>query len=1099
MRLKLPFFLLSLLGIVACSPSSESPDEKPKASTSALEGPLFTRIDNSSSGLHFKNEIVEDEVANYFTYEYFYNGGGVAIADFDQDGYQDVFLSGNQVSDQIYRTLPDLKFENKSEGLKDVPTGWSTGVAIADVNGDNLPDIFVCRSGLANDPAQRRNQLLINQGDFVFTEAAEQYGITESAHSNQAAFFDYDLDGDLDLYVMNHPAAFKEKITLADLAKHIAAGTNQSDHLYRNDNGHFKLIQDAGISNHHYGLGLSIADLNADGWPDIYVANDFDGGDLMYINQQDGTFKNEIEQRVKHTSNFGMGIDVADFNNDSHLDIVEMDMAFASHERSKRNMASMSNEKFWSLVKEGQHYQYMSNTLQLNAGNNTFSEVAQLAGIAKTDWSWGPLLADFDNDGWKDLYITNGYKREIKDRDFQAQFQALLAAGDQSIDEIVKSVPTKKIKNYAFRNEGNLTFSNASANWGLDEAVNSNGAAYADLDNDGDLDLIVNNLDQEASVFENHADQTGANFIAIELSQDQINRGAKVTVTCSGQTQMQAFALTRGYQSSVSEVLHFGLGHATTIDKLEVHWPNGKVLELGNQSVNQRLTLSSKDAKRSPTTPARKRPYFVNVTDKLNFKYKHQENNYDDFEKEILLPHRQSRQGPFSAVADVNGDGIDDLFIGGAAGYNAYLLFQQPNGTFRPSNEALWEAEKKYEDMQAVFLDADGNGTQDLYVVSGGNEFPVGSPLLQDRLYLNDGNGNFTLAANALPQFYTSGMSVSAGDLDGDGDLDLVVPGRIVPGHYGQIPQSHLLLNEAGTFTLATSENAPELGNIGMVTRSKLLDLDQDNDLDLIVVGEWIGVETFMNEKGKLTKQNNALTQLKGMWFGLETADFNNDGRPDFILGNLGKNKKFKGTVEKPFNLYASDFDANGSWDIVLSQFEANKNFPVRGRECTSEQMPFIKQKFPTYKAFAEAELETLYTPEMLAQATHHEINEFRSMIVLNLPNDTYQMLPLPNEAQLSPINGMGIMDLNADGHLDLLVAGNLFDAEVETIRYDAGMGLVLLGDGTGNFEPKDAQTSGFYAPGNVKHVQPFRFSTVDKDAYLIFNNQHYMQVYQQL
>lgn len=1062
---------------------------------------VFTPIPSSTSGVKFNNQLQEDAEQNYFRWEYFYNGGGVAVLDMNNDGLSDLYFTGNMTEDKLYLNKGDLTFEDiTASAIPSGQDGWHTGVTHADVNGDGHIDLYVCRSGPDDQIEHRSNLLYLNNGDNTFRESAAELGIDDASPSTQAAFFDYDLDGDLDLYVMNHPAVFHKEYTHAEYLQWMAEGTNISDHLYRNDQGQYvDVTKETGVNNHAYGLGLSIGDFNNDGFPDVYVANDYDEGDYFYINQGDGTFKNEVQERMKHISNFGMGTDAADFNNDGNLDLIEMDMAYEDHVRSKRNMASMSTEKFRTMVRSGNHYQYMSNSLQVNTGNHTFSEIAQLAGVAKTDWSWAPLFADFDLDGQLDLFITNGYRKDAMDRDFQNELEAKLEIEKQlPFEEVIQMVPETQVRNYLFSNNGDLTFSKKNEDWGVVEAFNSNGSAYCDLDNDGDLDLVVNNLDAEASIYRNKASESGRSYLKVRLKYIAGNPngiGARLKIKTNEGTQMRELHPTRGYLSAVDHSVFFGLESTGTIQELEVIWPNGKKSKILQVKANQTLDIDYTSSQFHNNTSPASTSFFANRSQDFAFRFKHTENSYDDFEKELLLPHMQSRQGPAVAVADVNGDGLDDMYLGGASEQSGALLLQVTQGKFSPTSTVQFEQDRQHEDVGALFFDANGDGSLDLYVVSGGNFVPDGDPLLQDRLYLNDGAGNFTKSEGALPKMPVSGSSVAASDIDADGDLDLFVGGRLRAQAYPSTPNSFLLINDGGQFSDASDQM--DMSPLGMVTKSMFVDIDGDRDEDLIAVGEWMDIVCYQNNAGKLELHDITPNQtLAGWWYGLNAADLDGDGDVDFVVGNLGLNHKYKASPEHPFNVYAADFDQSGSLDIVLSKYQGETNYPVRGRECSSEQMPFIQEKFPTYKGFAEADVNAIYGTQELEDALHLEVTEFRSGILWNEGNGIFNFSPFSPNAQISPLFDFQLMDLNQDGNLDIVAVGNLFEAEVETVRHDAGMGLVLLSDGKGNFNVAEGN-GGLFVPGNARAISQFSYTTQNIPLLLVMNNDHFMQVFQ--
>ena len=1072
------FFALPLfLGLSSCRPES-NPDMP-------LNTPLFTAVSPEKSGLTFSNTLTENEIHNVFRYEYFYNGGGVSVGDFNNDGLQDLYFTGNSVSDKLYLNKGNLVFEDITDkAIKTGQEGWHTGTTLADVNADGFLDIYVCRSGDINDKLLTANLLYINNGDLTFTESAQEYGLADTLLSTQAAFFDLDLDGDLDAYVVNTPPK-PFSLNSEEFKQLYISHQNKTDHFYLNNGGKFEEASyKTGINNHAFGLGISVGDLTNDGYPDLYIANDYEEADMMFINRN-GFLSEEVKLRTGHTSFFGMGTDIADFNNDGELDILELDMAYASHVKSKRNMESMSSQRFWDNVLRGNHYQYMVNTLQLNNGNGTFSEIGQLAGVAKTDWSWGCLFADLDNDGLKDIVISNGQRRELKDRDFKADLGKKIKNKEPiTLEQVLASAPVSKVSNFLFRNNGNLTFENTTEAWGLNRGLNSNGLAFADLDNDGDLDLVFNNLDETCSLYENQ--QNGReNYLTISLKGKQPNSmaiGARVTIYLGEQKQVVELFPTRGYLSSQDYRLHFGLGKAKIVDKIEIRWPDLKITVLNGVSTNQILEIDYANSSFSQLNQKAVTPLFVDASDSLKIDYRHVENQFSDFKREILLPHALSTQGPCMAVADLNKDGLEDLFMGGAKEFPGQLFFQQPDGSFEKQKISAFEIDRLSEDLGALFLDVDNDNDLDLYVCSGGNDCEFDAPALQDRLYLNDGFGKFRLANSALPRMISSTKAVAAGDIDGDGDLDLFVGGRLLPGQYPFPSRSYLLKNEKGRFTDVTESYCLDMLHPGMVTGADFQDINGDGKPDLVLVGEAMGFTTFINKADQFEKLE-AAPSTHGMWFSLRAADLDQDGDIDFVAGNMGKNTKFKGSVAKPFNIYGHDFDENGSVDIVLSAYEGETNYPVRGKECSSQQMPFLLEKYPTYKEFAEADMGKIYG-EKLSQALHLTVTDFQSSFFLNDGKGNFEMRHLPIEAQFAPVMGIEAEDINLDGNLDLLLVGNLFDAEVETVRYDAGRGLCLLGDGKGDFKALSPKESGFFLRDHARTIS--RINIVGKPTWLI-------------
>ncbi|GJM36609.1 MAG: hypothetical protein DHS20C18_56100 [Saprospiraceae bacterium] len=1063
--------------------------------------PMLELLSPATTGINFSNDIEETPEFNHFIWEEIYNGGGVSVGDINNDGLPDIFFTGNRVTDKLYLNKGNFKFEDITvkAGIM-LDRGWSFGTTMADVNGDGYLDIYVCRSGLSLEPDDRRNLLYLNNGDLTFKEVAKAYGVDNGGVSMQATFLDYDKDGDLDLYLVNQPLN-KRYIPRYDV-KPDPLDPNYSDRLFRLDGDKYTDVSvEAGINNYAYGLNVVAADIDDDGWVDIYVSCDYEDPDFFYHNNGDGTFTDMAEKQLKHISFYSMGSDVADYNNDGLKDITVVDMASADHYRSKTNMGSMNIDQFWSYVNTGKHYQYMFNVLQMNNGNGSFSEIGQMAHMSKTDWSWAVLMADIDNDALKDIIVTNGIKKDIRNNDFAENLKREIQKGNTNFDlmKLVNAMPSNPLANFAFRNKGDLTFENATTDWGFDQKGFSNGMAYADFDRDGDLDLIINNLDAPASLYRNVKGRLN-NYLRVQLAGEGLNTfalNAKVKIEHGETQQVQELTLTRGYFSSVEPGLHFGIGDAEKVDRVTITWPNGKSTVLENVKANQVLRLNQKDADGDALAVTQPITRFKEIDNRLGVDFQHQENEFDDFKREILLPHKQSQNGPYLAKGDVNGDGLDDFFIGGAAGQSGQLYLNQGEQGFVVAASQPWSADQAQEDMGALLFDADGDGDQDLYVVSGGSEFDKASSMYQDRLYFNDGTGNFTRRADALPGSTSSGQCVIAGDIDGDGDLDLFVGGRTTPGQYPVSPESYLLLNEGGKFKDVTSEIAPELSRVGMVTDALFVDYDQDQDLDLVMVGEWMPVSIFNNDQGVFTNESTEayVDQLKGWWWSIAAGDFDADGDIDFVVGNLGHNHKFKASNDHPFIVFGSDFDENGSNDVVLAKYSGDKLLPVRGRQCTSEQMPFVAEKFPTYEGFAKATLENIYTPQKLQTAVKYEVTTFSSLLLKNNGAQQFSSSELPLPAQVAPIRSMEVRDLNGDGHLDILAVGNMYQAEVETIRYDASTGLCMLGDGQGNFTVEPVLESGFFTPGDARDLivieQP-------KPTFIVANNNDLLQFFRQ-
>ena len=1031
-------------------------------------------LPQEKTGIDFSNTIIESTYFNHYYYSQMYVGSGVAIGDLNNDGLPDVFFGGNQVADRLYLNKGNFQFEDitkKSKVAKN--SGWTWGVTMADVNADGYLDIYVSRNGNSDKPEDRRNQLYINNQDLTFTESAQKYGLGDYGFSTQAVFFDMDNDGDLDMYQVNQIA--DKKLLLINKIPRDQFKFFR-DRIYRNHNGKFTDVsEEVGITRDvAYGLSVNATDFNNDGWMDLYVANDYAEPDFMYYNNGDGTFTNVINDQLKHITQLSMGSDTGDMNNDGLLDLITTDMTPNDHYRSKTNMASMSTKAFNAMVNAGAHHQYMTNTLQINTGKGSFSDIANMAGISFTDWSWASLLVDLDNDGWKDIIISNGIKKDVDNNDYRNKVQNLSKdATAEDLFQLSKDTPSQPISNFAFRNKGNLEFEKVSEKWGFDTPSFSNGMAYGDLDNDGDLDIITNNIDAPAFVYENKA--TG-NYLKIKVEGSGSNTfgiGAKAIIYHNGKMQMAENTVTRGFISSVEHDLFFGLGKDTEVEKVEVVWPNGNINTFEKVSANQKLVAKASDAKPSSKKEKTEATFLseINPND-LGIDFTHKENEYDDFKEEILLPHKLSQNGPFSAVEDINGDGLEDVFIGGAADQSGILYIQQTNGQFSKNSSQPWENDRASEDMGCLFIDVDGDKDYDLYVASGGNEFKDGNSLLQDRLYINDGQGNFSKSNNALPAITQSSQCVKASDIDNDGDVDIFVGTRLISGKYTFPATSYLLINDNGNFRQASAETAPALTNIGMVTEAIFTDIDKDNDEDLLLVGEWMEIKVLTNNNGVFedTSENFGLKDTRGMWWSITASDLDNDGDDDYIIGNLGKNNKFKASTEHPFKVYANDFDNNGTNDVVLAKFYKDDYVPVRGRECTSQQMPYVAEKFEDYDSFASSKLIDILPEDKMADAVKYEISSFESIILIN-DNGKLVMQSLPNEAQISPIKSTMVYDINNDGFKDIITVGNHYGVEVETTRYDAGFGTVFLGDGFNNFKYITPTQSGFYVPFDSRSI----------------------------
>ncbi len=1056
----------------------------------------FISLNPESSGITFVNKLTENDSVNYFNYGYIYMGGGVAIGDVNNDGLDDIYFTGNMVNNALYLNKGNLQFEDVSEVSKTkADNRWVTGVTMVDINADGWLDIYVSVSGIWTTT---KNLLYINkglnkEGIPIFLEQAEIYGIADTGNSTQSTFFDYDNDGDLDLYVLNYPPTPFQS-SLSYYKKKLQKATSiESNTLYRNNgDGTFTDVsKPSGL--HQFSLSLSVAvgDYNNDGWQDMYVSNDFESLDNFYLNNGDGTFTDQLIKATNQVSFYGMGTDVADINNDGLLDMIQLDMTPKDNRRSKANMQSMNIEKFENMTEDVFFYQYMQNSLQLNRGIDEngiphFSNLSQLSGVAFTDWSWASLLADFDNDGFKDLFVTNGSRREINNKDFFNKLKK--EHGHKKKEEMdllkyIEQMPSEKIENYVFKNNGDITFIDVSKAWGLNYKGFSNGTAYADLDNDGDLDLVVNNFDEPSIVYKNTtSDNKAPNYVQFKFkgnSKNPLGIGTKVTIFHKENRQYQELMLARGFQSSVTPKLHFGLGNDTKIDSVLVVWQNGKQQKLKNVSANRLLNIDYKKSTMHELIELEKSTIFNDITEKVNVDYLHQENRFDDYYYQVLLPHKMSQFGPALATGDINNDGLDDFYIGGASGKLGAIYKQDINGTFsKLKTHDSWEADKIKEDTNAAFFDANNDGYLDLYVVSGGNEFYKNSKPYQDRLYINDRRGGFIKNEKALPQIFSSGSKVVPADYDDDGDMDLLIAGRHLPRNYPEPVTSFILRNDSNqsniVFTDVTHQIAPGLINIGMVTDAVWTDYNNDNALDIVLVGEWMPLTFFTNKKGQFINETKTygIDKSTGWWSSIIADDFDKDGDIDFVAGNLGLNYKYKASTEASFDIYADDFDNNKSLDIVLGYYNDGEQFPVRGRQCSSQQIPAIEVKFKDYNSFAEANLADVYSTQSLKEAKiHYKAYNFASSYIENNGDNSFKIKNLPIEAQYASINSILSEDVNDDGHLDLIVSGNLYASEAETPRSDASYGLYLEGDGKGDFKPIATSKSGLLIKGDVKQA----------------------------
>lgn len=1029
--------------------------------------PLFQLLPSEETGVTFRNMVSSSADFNILEYLYFYNGGGVAVGDINNDGLVDIFFTSNQSSNKLYLNKGDLKFEDISESAGITGSGtWSTGVTMADVNADGYLDIYVSQVGDYKD-AQGQNELYLNNGDNTFTESAESYGLAFKGFSTQAAFFDYDRDGDLDMYLLNH--SIKNPAVFAEASARYKTDPG-GDRLFQNQAAQGKeafidITDQAGIysSAIGFGLGVAISDINNDGWPDIYVSNDFTENDYLYINQQNGTFKEELQERISHTSRFSMGNEIADLNNDGLGEIITTDMLPSNPEIWKKSVVEDKSEVYKIKLGYGYGHQYVRNTLQRNLGNGQFSDLSLFTDTYASDWSWSPLIFDMDNDGFQDIHITNGIYKRPNDLDYLNYQSSSNDVRQRSQDELeaflVETLPTVKIPNYAGRNLGGFMVEDVGEAWSLDQSTYSNGSAYADLDNDGDLELIINNIDQEAFIYENLSKDNG--YLALTLKGPEHNPfgiGANVKVKIGDQELTRENFNTRGFQSSVAPSLYFGLGKSKTIDELTVTWPDGKTQSLSNQAINQTLELNYENAQPVNVTTTNTATQILSVVTNP-FGFEHTEDDFTDFVREYLIPRQFNHEGPALAIADVNQDGRDDVYFGGARDQAGELWVQQVNGTFIPQPSSIFTQLAKAEDIAAAFFDADGDGDQDLYVSTGGNESEEGQLFSYDRLYLNDGQGNFRFSPAALPQIGSQGKTISIADVDGDNDLDVFVGSNIVSGAYGKNPQQYLLINDgSGLFKNEISTRMPTSNDLGMLNASQWIDFDQDGDQDLLVAGEWTPIKLLENNGSGSFKPRvvDAFDQSNGWWFSLKAADINNDGLPDLVAGNLGLNNKLKASESQPVSLYLADFDNNGQTDPFIFHYQENIESPFATRDDLIKQMAAIKKLHPDYKSYAKIQgPEDLLGRDFEGKALVKRAYTFSSKAFINKGGGKFEAITLPNEAQFSSVMAFVIQDLNGDNIQDLLVFGNNYTFRNDYGRSDAKPITLLLGNGDGNFAPQ--------------------------------------------
>jgi hypothetical protein len=1065
---------------------------------------LFQLLSSKKTGIDFKNMLYETDTFNSLFYEYYFNGAGLAIADVNNDGLSDIFFGGNMEKSRLYLNKGNLKFQDITEesGIN-TSDRWVTGVSMTDINQDGWMDIYVCVGGNILD--DYHNLLYIsngNAGSLRFREQAKAVGLDDDGYSTQAAFFDYDRDGDLDVYMVTSSMKIPNKNAVRNRSPD--GSMINTDRLYRNEgidmDSNLPLFrnvsQEAGIIWDGFGLGICVSDINRDGWPDVYVANDYISNDLLYINQRDGTFKDMVNSYFKHLSYSAMGMDIADFNNDGLVDVFTLDMLPEDYYRKRIMAGNMRDYRRYQVEQmTGYSRQYIRNMLQLNNGQIegtwSFSEIGQLAGVFETDWSWAPLFADFDNDGYKDLFIANGIPQDLTNMDFSALWQTKMNENPNIpfsvlskilMEDLGKRGNVKK-PNVIYRNGGDLIFEDKTKDWGMDQPSYSTGAAFSDLDNDGDLDLVLNNLNDPGSIYENvlinqQESDTNFHYLSIQLMGSEFNRGGigtRITLYSNQQLQYYEHFPVRGFQSMVDPKIHFGLGKTEIIDSLIIVWPDERQQILYQVPTNQLLQLKYEEALLiRKTYPVKKvEKLFNEVSGARRIGYRHIEKDFLDFDIQPLVPHLYSKEGPGIAVGDINGDGMDDFYVGGATSSSGNLFIQQKTGEF---NSQILPGNNNYEDMGALLFDADGDDDNDLYVVSGGTGLPPGNPYYIDRIYVNNGAGEFTQAKEALPDLRVCGSQVTAADFDKDGDLDLFVCGRVLLENYPLPDRSFLLRNDSKGpdeihFTDITAQSARGLERPGLIAAALWTDYDQDGWIDLMLAGEWMPITIFRNINGKFNNvtPGTGIENYTGWWNSLVAADFDRDGDLDYVAGNLGLNTRFKVSQDQPMRVVAKDFDKNGMIDPVSTYYVQGKNYPIYHRNIMISQIPILQKKFPNYEDYAEATIHDIFSEEQMEDAYVVDSRLFNSSYFENAGDGTFRIRTLPAEAQFAPVFGMLSNDYDADGNIDLLLVGNSNSFNVEDGQFDAFIGSFLKGDGYGGFTSIPGTKSGFFVDGDAK------------------------------
>lgn len=1084
------FLCLALFGLVSCS-DHRSVDEDSKT--------LFVSVEEHQSGLEFENTLEYDKDFNIYTYRNFYNGGGVAIGDINNDGLPDIYLTANMGPNKLFLNKGNFQFEDITEKAHVAGSkAWSTGVSMADINADGFLDIYVCNSGDIKGDS-RQNELFINNGDNTFVEQASQYGLDDSGLSTHAAFFDYDKDGDLDVYILNNSFRPIGSFNLKNSERETRDALG-GDKLLRNDDNHFTDVsEEAHIygSVIGFGLGVIISDLNNDAWPDIYVSNDFFERDYLYLNNHDGTFRETLTDMMQSISMASMGVDATDLTGDGYPEIFVTEMLPKEESRLKTSMTFENWNKYKDNVTHGYHHQFTRNMLHLNSGatqNNevSFSEVGRMLGVEATDWSWSVLMADVDNNGYKDIYVTNGVYKDILNQDYLRYISSDVVVrsmiSEQGVDfkKLIDIIPSRPIPNVIFAGRDDLNFSDSTKAWGLDMPGFSNGAAYGDLDNDGDLDLVVNNINAPASLYRNQTEKlnSGHSFLKVNLKgkgKNTFGVGAKVSLKYNDREIFLEQMPTRGFQSAVDNNLIFGLGNCSFVDSLWVHWPSGTTEIYTEIAVNKMISLEegkgSAVIQNATSLRSSSLFEFEDVSNDFPADFVHEENDFSDFDNEPLLFHMNSTEGPRLAVGDVNGDQLDDVYLCGARNTAKKLFIQRPGGKFVRASTDAFNDDERCEDVDALFFDADNDNDLDLYVVSGSNEYAPTSSALSDRLYINDGHGNFKKSKQLLPtNQFESTSCVTAADFDDDGDVDLFVGGRLKFRSYGTKQNSYLLKNNgSGIFTNVSSQIAPGLAALGMVKDASFVDYDGDGQDDLIVVGEWMTIRLFRNNNGYFTEvtEEAGLAGFSGWWNRIFPADLDGDGDIDFIAGNHGLNSRFRASKEKPVECYVNDFDSNGTSDPILCTYNGDQSYPTVLLHDLVSQLPSLKKKYLKYEDYKEKRITDIFSSEQINSAIKHSVTTLESAVLINDGNGKFSVTSLPREAQLSPVFGIDVFDFNDDKIPDVLIGGNLYEVKPEMGRYDASFGSLLLGQGDGRFKSipnKDIQLS---IEGQVRDIVP--------------------------